>query len=307
MMWPTLLAVLAAQPVVVVGLEGSASPELRARTHTLLVEALRGVEGLSVVALPDPSAMLGPDTQARWRACADDACRVALLGAVVRGDLVLGALEARSGGGRLELRVVTASTAVAITRVSRDVSTPLDRRLPAVVLEAAGQLFPARRLVATAPLTVIADEGAELTLDGRALGRAPVPTQAVPLGEHTVVAALPDGRRAEASVVLELGTPQSLTLSLGAARTAWPWLVAGGAVALAGGGLGLGLVADATASDWSSACPAGERCAAGYTRERYDADADAVALHSGLSTGLWIGAGVALTAAVVWWIIEGQP
>ena len=52
---------------------------------------------------------------------------------------------------------------------------------------------------------------------------------------------------------------------------------------------------------------AGAPCAAGFTRERYDADADTVALQSGLSTGLWIGAGVAITAAVVWWIIEGQP
>ena len=308
MMVPMLLAVLAAQPVVVVGLDGSAPPALRTRAHALLVEALRGAEGLSVVALPDPAATLGPETMARWQACTDDACRVALLSGVVRGDLVLGALEQRAGGGaRLELRVVTASAAVAVSRVSRDLPGPLERRLPAAILEAAGQIFPGRRLAPTVPLTVTVDEGAEVTVDGRAIGRAPLPPQPVALGAHTIVATLPDGRRAEAAVVIELGTPISLTLSLGSKRTVWPWVVAGGAVALAGGGLGLGLAADGVASDWAAACPAGASCAAGFTRERYDADADTVALQGGLSTGLWIGAGVALTAAVVWWIIEGQP
>lgn len=314
-MTPLLLlcAALAADNVAVVGLEGSAPAPARLRAHGLLVDALRGVGGLQVVAIADPGAMLGPEAAAALAACTDDRCRVAVLGPVARGTVVLGSLETvspssstRDGVARLDLRVATA-TAGTTVRVSRDLRGPLDGALRGVLIEVVGTLFPGRPVQPTSKLTVRTDvDGAAVTLDGQPLGLTPLPPIDARIGTREVAVSLPDGRRAVTRVELLLGSPATVELTL-TERTMIPWILAGSAVLLAGGGFALGAVADGTASDWSAACPGGGGCATGFTRERYDSDSDSVAVQGTLATGLLIGAGAALVSAAVVWILEGSP
>lgn len=315
-----LAAVLSSETVIAVGLDGNAPPGERTRVHALLVEALRGVDGLSVVAIADPAAMLGPDVGKALASCgSDDRCRVASLGAVARGPVVLGAFE-RLGPeqARLDLRLVplpagsagtsTASGAsLGAVRVSRDVNGPLEPNVHGILVDAVSTLFAGRAVRPTAKLLVVVDAaGAAVSVDGAPVGTTPLEAIEVAIGTRRITVALPDGRRRETSVVLALGGSATVELSL-RERTPLPVFLGGSALALGAAGVVLGVVADGTAADWTEACPAEARCAAGFTRARYDGDADAVAIQGGLATGLLIGAGVALVAACALWIIEGSP
>ncbi len=269
----------------------------------LLLETLRGLEGLRVVSLADPDAVLGPGSAARLAACADDACRVSALGSLAGPALLVGEI---AGGRSVRLRLVdTASTAGAraIARVSTAI-TAGDGGLRRAVIEAVEELFPTLSAQRMGSLSVRADvDGAAVFLDRRPIGLAPVEGLRVGAGPHSVRVEAAGHAPFEATVEVQLGADTEVAASLSKNRSLWPLYLGAGAVGAGAVGLILGLSAQDTADAWATGCAAAS-CASGFTRARYDADQDAVAVKRTTANALFAVAGGLAVGAIVYWFAD---
>jgi len=288
--------------VVAVALEGTAIASERTRVSALVAQVLRGIEGLDVLAIADIAGTVGEPSARAFAACADDPCKYAALGAMARGPLVLGALDALDGKRvRLDLRVVTA-TAGTTVRLSRDLALPLESGL----IEAVGSLFPGRSVRPTGMLTVNVDvDNAAIEVDGTTVGVSPLGPFSASVGRRRVRALAPTGNSAETTVDVGLASASSVDLTLRDAHSAWPFLLTGVAGAMIGGGLTAGAIAAANASNWREACPEGKSCAAGFTAGRNAVDASTLSTEVAVANAFYIAAGAAVLGAVIVWFVEG--
>ncbi len=69
-------------------------------------------------------------------------------------------------------------------------------------------------------------------------------------------------------------------------------------------GIILGAVVKNKANRWSDACPGGMPCAAGFTRDRYDDDMQAIDQGRTVANVLYGVAGAAALGAVIWFFAD---
>lgn len=270
-----------------------------------LLAAVRGLPGVTALDLRSLRQALGPAAMGQLLRCQDDACLVRSAGALVWDELLVA--ELAEGGKTVRLRLLgkTPGEAPRI-RVSRQVG---EEGLADVLRAGTIELFPVRAALSSVPVVVKGlPAGAEVQFDEQAplqqRGSGGRIGDRLSPGPHTVEARAPGYTPWSTSFEVEVGSPLELGASLRKRRSAGPWYVGGGGLVLAAVGAGLLASAQARVDDWDSACPSGESCAEGFTRQRFTDDASALDLERGFSTGLLVGGGAALVGAVVWYLLD---
>jgi hypothetical protein len=167
--------------------------------------------------------------------------------------------------------------------------------------------------------------GASVTVDGEERGHTPTSGVILPPGSHLVRLSLEGHQPRSEQVQVEAGVVHPLEVALeplpppkpppvvvkekkkveqpkkAGTRRFWTWVVAGGAVAAAGAGLGFGLWARSDWEDYQNAAKAGDRA-------RYDDLRDSGQSHATTANVFFITAGVlAATAAILYLFVERPP
>ncbi|MCK6552754.1 hypothetical protein L6R52_43425, partial [Myxococcota bacterium] len=192
----TLLCGLAAAPAVdvtVVPIGGTAPADDRARATSVLVDTLRGLDGVRPIPVDDAEKLLGPEGARALGACADDACLVAATRVIRASVLATGTLDAGGGAAPvLRLRLVdTSSAARVLVRVTRDLSAAAgSHAFEAAIGDAAAELFPDQAARSFGVLVVTgAPPGAAIVADGKVVADAPtgaLPAVRLRRGRHAI-------------------------------------------------------------------------------------------------------------------------
>jgi hypothetical protein len=161
-----------------------------------------------------------------------------------------------------------------------------------------------------AALAVRTEDGAEIAIDGKPVGHAPLAAQALPAGRH-VVAVTRRGRDAELREI-EVARAQHETIDVPMHRTgrrrAVPWLL-GGAGVLAIGATATALVALSVDHDFSEL--QGERTRTGITAAQYQTLEHDISRRDDYRDAAWVLGGAAVAtaavAAMVFWFDTPQP
>lgn len=298
----------------VLPLGGNAPAPLRAEGTQTLLDALGGLARLSVVSLARIDAVLGPAAKRALEACTDDPCLVQATQGIKTDRLVIGSLDVEGDKTLLRLRLIESSTVAKtpIARVTRDVgrdADPLRSEVSAAVLE----LFPERAKESVGTVEILgALPGARIVVDGRM--STTVPLDAIdpeapailklPPGTHEIRVVAPGYfPRTERAQVL-VGQRTSLAFDLEKNRSNGP-LILGGVGAAAGvGGAILGALAATKVGDWKDACLPRMPCEAGFTRERYLSDEQAIDQQRTAANVLFGVAGAAIAGAVIWYFLD---
>jgi hypothetical protein len=301
----------AAADVAVLPLKGTASENDRRIGTRILLDALQGMEGLRILPIASVKEILGEGAQAALDACVadDDQCLVKATAALRYDALIAGAFDAEGRRGTLRLRLIATSTkALTNARIIREISEGGgESALRSAIVSSAIELFPeqAKRSFGTLALRG-GVEGAEVYLDGaRAEAmKSSDATLRVRPGPHAIRVLAPGRKPFAASADVLVGQKTDLELDLPKNRSATPYVLGGIGLVAAGAGLALGLAAKGIQHDWETACPNGQHCASGFGRARYDSDESALNRDKISSTGLFIVSGLALVAAVVWYVLD---
>jgi hypothetical protein len=297
----------------VIPFSGNADPTARTQATQIFMDALAGMRGIAVVSFANVDAVLGPAAKRALDECKDDRCLISATAGIKTDGLAIGSIDEEGSRTILRVRLVkTSSDAQTVGRVSRDISLESDA-LRAEVSQTALELFPDHAKASVGMLEIHgALPGARIVVDGKQSATVPLnPTDPnapavlrLPPGTHqirvTAEGHYPVTERAEVLA----GQRTRVRIDLDKNRSNGP-LILGGIGAAAGiAGAVLGVVVKSKADDWDEACAGGTACAAGFTRERYEDDGQAIDRGRTVANVLYGVAGAAAISAVIWYFLD---
>jgi hypothetical protein len=247
-------------------LAGSAHPDL---ARVLADGAARGAEGgdnVQVVTQGEVAAVLGLDRLRQLLGCSDDQrCLSETAGALDADRLVSGSLTILERTALVTVRLIDAPRGRTLARATTTLLDATEKELVDAARRLAYEVVTGRRLDTSGVLRLRVDRpGAVVTLDGKELGRSPLPSAPRVLeGPHTVVVqkdgyvrwsstvSVPPG--GEVPVDAQLVPIRLLGESARSRLWAWSWTATGVAVVGLAGGLYLHKTADDTYSRYKRA------------------------------------------------------
>jgi hypothetical protein len=245
--------------VVALELVGDAAPALRAPLARRIDDELAGAE-IPTVGYADAAARLAgrPDLVG----CATTACAVEAGELLGVSHLIRVRVEAEGADYDVALELLRATDGGRVRRleVACPVCTVAD--LTSRVGAAAVELVEGQGAEVVEVVLSSSPDGALLTVDGVALGRAPTATT-LAVGPHRVRAELPGRAAAERTIEVRADRPSQpfeLVLATGSDAGAdrrfatWKWVAAGGALVAIGTGIAL------IAADGGGTCDGGGEC-----------------------------------------------
>jgi hypothetical protein len=291
-------------------LSGGAPPADRSLATQSIIDTLGALSGIRVVSLAQIGAVLGPAVAEALAVCADDPCVVRTTKTIAMGAVVLGELEDEGTGRVLRIRAIeTSSAARTIARVARTVAEPLAQAASLAAVE----LFPEQASASVGTLEIAgALPGARIVVDGRMSATMPLSSTnpdapailKLPPGSHEIRLSAPGHHPLIERAEVRVGQRTRLEVDLDKNRSNGPFILGGiGLAAGAAGGI-LGAVVASRAAGWRDACPVGEPCAPGFTRERYESDDRSIAQQRTVANALYGVAGAAVIGAVIWFFVD---
>lgn len=303
-----------AAPEITIGvlpLKGRAPKPFRVDATDILEQSITGLPDVRVVSFDNVADILGQDAARRIEACLDDACVRRATSGVRTDVLVVGEVEVEETFV-LRLRLLdTATTGPPRVRVTRAIEGGRSGLVQAVA-SAVADLFPKRSQTAQGTIVVAANRAnATVHVDGKvAATTADQATEGayravvkVRPGAHRVVVAADGHHPVERTADVIVGQRTVVDFALEKNRSNSPLVLGGVGAVLLGAAVVVGATTKATADEWDAAC-AGVRCDEGYTRARYESDADAVSRGRFVTNGLLVAGSVALVGAVVWYFVD---
>ena len=120
-------------------------------------------------------------------------------------------------------------------------------------------------------------------------------------GAYDLEVRAPGRKSYRGQVEVDAGSDQMLNIELTKNRSLGPYILGGSSLALAGVAGVIGVSVIGQANDWDEACPLGEACAAGFTRQRYLQAENEVSRGRVAATTMFSVAAAGLVGAVIWY------
>lgn len=273
-----------------------------ASSTDVLLRGLRSLSDVEVIDLRAVRSALGDQAFEAAVLCSRAPCDKVARAAAGWDAIVVS--EVAEGGTALRMRLIEAGEGGPRERVR--VSRGVAGDLPSAVRSAVIELFPTRAAKMSAVAISGLPAGAAIRFDEE----PPVMVQGarlrrrLPPGPHIVEARAKGRVPWRSSFEVPVGAELQLSASLPKRRSWGPWILGAAGVVAAGVGAGLAASAQSRADDWNAACPVGEACAAGFTRERYLSDQSSLDVENAAAAGLIAGGSAAVVGAAIWFLLD---